>query len=932
MARIYVSSTYSDLQEHRAKVSEVLRQLGHEVVAMEGYVASDQRPLDRCLADVAASNIYVGIFAHRYGFIPEQDNPDGRSITELEYRHAEALGKPRLVFLQDGKTPWPPGEMDSQTGEGDRGARISALREELRRERLASFFSTVDGLAGEVAVAITQQAIAMAGRTDQRGADGSRAAPFNVPADIRDLVDRSGELAELRTLFDADPDAEAPVVVSLYGRDGIGKSTLAVRLARKLRKQFPDGVMYALLAENSAEGVQTISALSDFLAMLGRPAQSASEVRLVSEFRTATADMRVLIYLDGVTTPDQARPLLPVSQGSAAILTSREPLGSLEGAQLKRVPVLPDQDGIELLAKVARITLDASNIDEATRLVRMCGNLPLAIRIAGGKLQARPDWTLGTLVKRMADETSRLDFLKIGDREVRATLETSYGDRDPDEQRALRALAITEGNEFPGWTLAPMLEISVAESERLIDRLVDAQLVDVSRGDREGVVETLYKLHDLVRVLAREKLEQTEPEAERAAMSRRLSIQYLELVERAASALRELGSAAILMGGNGRAADGAGMTNLRQEQALIDQHPAQWFADNREGIIASLRRAAASGDEAELIDRFATCMLSLLILTPFAQDRFQVHQLVVDASRAAGDRARLAAALRDLGRAYRDFGRYPESKRAFEEAIDLFESLGDEERLVSTRQLYAVLLLLMGQTAAAREMTLECLAHFEAAGDAGGQAYAHRTLEIIYRDQANWTESGSHFEQARALFESTHDRHREAICMVHFGAALRMQGDPEGALSMYDRPREIFADLGFDLWGAITQVHCAASLVDLGRYQDARPLLEAALETFTRIGDLRWVDIAQYHLGRLELAAGNAAGALPLLEQSAGRIGALGEPYSEARVLLALGAAQQAQDRLEDAEQTFARALNNARLIGNAVLEEAARRGLGSPA
>ena len=79
MARIYISSTFSDLQAHREKVYRVLRQLGHDVVAMEDYVAADERPLAKCLADVASCDLYIGIFAHRYGYVPEQNNPDGRS-------------------------------------------------------------------------------------------------------------------------------------------------------------------------------------------------------------------------------------------------------------------------------------------------------------------------------------------------------------------------------------------------------------------------------------------------------------------------------------------------------------------------------------------------------------------------------------------------------------------------------------------------------------------------------------------------------------------------------------------------------------------------------------------------------------------------------------------------------------------------------------
>lgn len=122
---------------------------------MEDYVAADQRPLDKCLADVAACDLYLGIFAHRYGYVPKRDNPARRSITELEYRHAGALDIPRLAFLLDENTAWSPGQMDVFTGEGDRGARIRTLREELGRDRLASFFSTADELAQKVSVAVS---------------------------------------------------------------------------------------------------------------------------------------------------------------------------------------------------------------------------------------------------------------------------------------------------------------------------------------------------------------------------------------------------------------------------------------------------------------------------------------------------------------------------------------------------------------------------------------------------------------------------------------------------------------------------------------------------------------------------------------------------------------------------------------------------------
>ena len=94
MATIYLSSTYSDLKAYREAVYDTLRKMRYDVIAMEDYVATDQRPLDKCLADVAACDLYIGLFAWRYGYIPLEWNPEQKSITELEYRQAIKMGKP----------------------------------------------------------------------------------------------------------------------------------------------------------------------------------------------------------------------------------------------------------------------------------------------------------------------------------------------------------------------------------------------------------------------------------------------------------------------------------------------------------------------------------------------------------------------------------------------------------------------------------------------------------------------------------------------------------------------------------------------------------------------------------------------------------------------------------------------------------------------
>lgn len=161
MATIYLSSTYEDLKEFRNAVYEALRKAGHQVTAMEDYVAADQRPVEKCLNDVEAAEIYIGLFAFRYGYVPppQHDNPNGLSITELEYRRAETLKKPCLTFVAEDKnnvTDIPLTLVDAYTGEGDKGERIKGLRQHLLTEKLASQFSAPQKLSTLVLAAVTK--------------------------------------------------------------------------------------------------------------------------------------------------------------------------------------------------------------------------------------------------------------------------------------------------------------------------------------------------------------------------------------------------------------------------------------------------------------------------------------------------------------------------------------------------------------------------------------------------------------------------------------------------------------------------------------------------------------------------------------------------------------------------------------------------------
>jgi hypothetical protein len=176
--KIFVSSTFEDLGDHREAAIRALRQMGHEVVAMEDFTASSAPPVERVLDLVRGCQAYVGIFAWRCGYIPlRRDIPDqvvlppgfvpGRtSITHLEYLQAMAHGRQVLAFLLDETVPWPPHRIDafvaapSATSDGTEakatpGSQIQELRQSLKRARIVSFFSSPSDLEARVATAVT---------------------------------------------------------------------------------------------------------------------------------------------------------------------------------------------------------------------------------------------------------------------------------------------------------------------------------------------------------------------------------------------------------------------------------------------------------------------------------------------------------------------------------------------------------------------------------------------------------------------------------------------------------------------------------------------------------------------------------------------------------------------------------------------------------
>ncbi len=209
------------------------------------------------------------------------------------------------------------------------------------------------------------------------------------------------------------------------------------------------------------------------------------------------------------------------------LVTSRARLGGLEGAHLVDLDVLDPEQAVVLLGRIAGADRVTAEPAAAERIVRLCGLLPLAVRVAGARLATRAHRSLDWLAWRLADERCRLDELVQGDLEVRASLALSYQALDAERQRAFRLLGLIGAPDFAAWTASALLDVSLDRAEELVEGLVDAQLVEVASHGAGGV---RWRFHDLLRVYARE-LAAAEPSGERGAALERFVGACLTLLE-----------------------------------------------------------------------------------------------------------------------------------------------------------------------------------------------------------------------------------------------------------------------------------------------------------------------------------------------------------------------------------------------------------------
>jgi DNA-binding SARP family transcriptional activator len=672
----------------------------------------------------------------------------------------------------------------------------------------------------------------------------SRFPVCQLPLDLPDFTGRATLVDELVDLVRAKRAHGAPAVVVLSGAPGVGKSTIAVRVAHALRAEFPDGQLHLDLAGTSAEPRTPMSVLAELLRALGvtdtgMPRAAAERSALL---RSRLSGARLCVVLDDAGSAAQVRSLLPGSGTCAVVITSRARMPDLAGAAAVEVDLLSEREAGHLLTGIIGATRTAAEPEGAAAIVRHCGHLPLAIRVAGAKLTHRPAWTLDMYANRLRDERRRLDELRVGDLAVRASVTLSYDLLPEDAAGAFRRLATLGPLVFPGWVVAALLDRSDAED--VLDVLVDAHLVELVGSDVTGAPR--YRLHDLLRVYAVERAAESDDERDLQAAVRRVLEGYLSLAVDAVDRMP------IHFFGIYRASTTSGAWSPNDAEQLIAE-PTAWFEAEFQTAVAAVSLAVSQGLD-DLVWRLAAALTPYFDLRGHQDDWDRTNTIGLAAARRSGDVRGQAMMLRNVGQIQLYQDTYAESRESFEESRRLFERIGDDQGAAIALSGLGTVLRVQGENERALDHCHEALALFDKAGDRHGEAVAKIATGAIWLAWGCYTTAGRWFADAHTLAAEIGDRHREAHALKRLGLLHQRRGNLAAAREHVNRAIGIFDELGDDHCVGYANQHLGELCLHSGDLAHAQLLLVNSLSVHRRNGDRRSEAEVSELLGKLHQA------------------------------------------------------------------------------
>ena len=638
-------------------------------------------------------------------------------------------------------------------------------------------------------------------------------SPAQLPADVADFTGRDEQVKRLCDLLSgpgASNDPGAVRIAVVAGAGGLGKTSLAVHAAHRVRRRFPDGQLYVDLLGATPVPLPPGDVLARFLRDLGVDGRDipVDEDERAARYRTTLARRRMLVVLDNARDAAQVRPLLPGTASSAVLVTTRSRMPDLASTKLVDLNVLDDDEALKLFVKVVGEERPAAEPEATAELLDACAGLPLAIRICAARLATRSGWTVQAMADRLRDVHRRLDEMRAGDLAVRASFQVSFASlpastdaRGIDPARAFCLLGLWQGPGISAAAAAALFGVPQYSAEDALEVLVDTHLLESTAPDR-------YRFHDLLRVYAAERAEADLSAAERDAAVTRLLEWYMQSADAAATAMLPHRYNIPL---NSAAADLPPLGFAAAEEALA------WYDSESANLVAATRQAAASGRH-EIAWRLPAPLFIIFNSRGNWADCIATHRVALASARQAGNRRGEAWVLNNLGDALGVTGD-PDGIGCLESSLAIRREIGDRMGEAQAANNVADAYLMLGRTNEALELYRRAL---------------ELNREIAYR-------------------------YGEGVSLVNVGWALLDLDRAEEAIDYLQRARHTFAEIDY-VDGTGYALHILGRCyLSLRRDAEALACLQEALTSHQASGNRRRQAATLTSLGTAQSRVGLAA-------------------------------------------------------------------------
>jgi tetratricopeptide (TPR) repeat protein len=573
-----------------------------------------------------------------------------------------------------------------------------------------------------------------------------------LPPPPGDFIGREEEIEELLTAVAVG----GATISGLQGQGGVGKTALALKVAERLAPSFPDAQISIDLLGVSKKPLAAGEAMAYVIRAFQPEAKlPENEREAAGVYQSVLHGKRALLLMDNARDAAQVKPLIPPA-GCVLLVTSRFHF-VLPGLHAKNLETLPSAKAEELLLKIA------PRIDgEAQAIAKLCGYLPQALRLAATVLAERVNMAPSDYRQRLAEEQNRPKLLAAGNESVEASISLSYGLLDAETQKRWRMLGVFP-ETFDGRAAAAVWSAEKNSAEDTLGVLTQYSMLEWNEKTRR------YRLHDLMRDFARQKL----GDKERYESSLRHAQHYLEVL-RSADGLYEKGGDSLM----------SGLALFDLERGNVEAGQA-WAKEN------SADDSAAAGVCSAYPDAGAYC----LYLRQGPRERIGWLEAGLAAARGLGDRSVELSHLGNIGMAYRSLG---EDRRAIdydEQSLRISREVSDRKNESKTLGGLGNAYRRLGECHRAIEYHEQQLQIAREIGYRRGEGNALGNLGSDYSSLGEYRRAVEHQEQYAQIAREIGDRYGECSALWNMSLALDKLGDRKEAIKLAEASLKIHEEI-----------------------------------------------------------------------------------------------------------------------------------------